>query len=115
MLNIDFSFNQLAKITKAEVISIDNTDIAINNIIIDSRKASDPQSCIFVALKSNRNDGHNYIQNLFDKGFRYFLISDYKPNLPKANYLIVKDSLKALQKIGKKHKEKFNLNKNFLI
>ncbi|HAH23496.1 MAG TPA: hypothetical protein DCL77_07030, partial [Prolixibacteraceae bacterium] len=37
------------------------TEILISSIAIDSRTIFDPESSLFFALKTERNDGHRYI------------------------------------------------------
>ena len=83
----------------------------IENILIDSRQINAPQKSIFVALISEKNDGHKYIQNAYEKGVRNFLISDntqINPHL-KANFILVSNTLFALQKLAKSHRNKFDL------
>lgn len=109
MLNINYKLEEIAKITKAVKI-IKNLDCElIKDIIIDSRKINKVDNSIFIALKTDRNNGHNYINELAEKGLKNFIISEYNEKLPKANYIIVKDTLKALQIIGANHKKKHNL------
>lgn len=43
---------------------------------IDSRSITDPTNAIFIAIKSNTGDGHNYISQLYEKGVRKFWIED---------------------------------------
>ena len=41
-----------------------NRNMAINRLLIDSRALSFPEDTLFVAVVSNRNDGHKYIPGL---------------------------------------------------
>jgi alanine racemase len=82
----------------------------VKKILIDSRQYSAAGDTLFIALKSARNNGHNFINELYEKGVRNFLVSE-KPNLsayPLANFIVVEDTKFALQKIAQKHREKFN-------
>ncbi len=83
----------------------------IENILIDSRQINAPHKSIFVALISNKNDGHQYIQNAYEKGVRNFLVSNKKAinSLPKANFILVDNTLLALQKLTSFHRNQFNL------
>ena len=83
----------------------------IENVLIDSRQINAPQKSIFVALISAKNDGHQYIQNAYEKGVRNFLVSDSKVfrSIPKANFIVVENTLIALQKLATAHRNKFNL------
>lgn len=37
-------------------------------LLIDSRTVVQPETAIFFALQTGRNDGHQYIQDLIQKG-----------------------------------------------
>lgn len=68
-------------------------------LLTDSRSLSFPEETLFFALRSERNDGHNYIDDLYRRGVRNFVvettdgISDYSD----ANFLVVPSTLAALQ------------------
>jgi len=82
----------------------------IKKLLIDSRQFLIANETLFIALKSNRNNGNNYINELYEKGVKNFLVSE-KPNLslyPSANFIVVEDTRIALQKIAQKHRKKFN-------
>ena len=83
----------------------------IDNILIDSRQINAPKQSIFVALISSKNDGHQYLQSAYKKGVKNFLVSDDKvvDDFPKANFIIVDNTLIALQKLVTAHRNKFNL------
>ncbi len=83
----------------------------IDNILIDSRQINAPHKSIFVALISDKNDGHQYLQNAYEKGVRNFLISDNKfsKQLTNANFIIVPNTLISLQQLATTHRNKFNL------
>ncbi len=85
-----------------------NCNIAINRLLIDSRALSFPEDTLFVAIVSNRNDGHKYIPALYRKNVRNFLVSKLLPDfkeLPEANFIVVKDTLKALQELAAGHRK----------
>ncbi len=79
----------------------------ITEFLYDSRKLIHPESSIFIAIKSQKNDGHNYIKDLYKKGVRYF-ITEEKVNLEDATFFQVDNSVNALQKIAAFHRKKFN-------
>lgn len=80
----------------------------INHFSIDSRGITNSSSTLFFALKTQTGNGHKYINDLYEKGVRNFIVSE-KVTLKNANVILVKDSLKALQLLAKKHREKFNI------
>lgn len=62
-----------------------------NNLITDSRFAE--KDSIFCAIKGERIDGHQFIDSLFDKGIRTFVISkNYSHPLPQGGCYIEVDS-----------------------
>lgn len=88
------------------------TDSTITTLLTDSRKLSNPKETLFFALTSETNDGHNYVKELYTLGVRNFVVSSKLAGWEKlndANFLIVKDTLKALQKIATYHRRKFDI------
>lgn len=82
-----------------------------NDILIDSRKLINTHNNLFIALKSSRNDGHRFINELYDKGVCNFIVSkiDDEHLTKNANFILVDDTLKALQDIGAYHRQQFNI------
>ncbi len=88
----------------------EDEEISIGHLLTDSRKIIHPEQTLFCAIKTDRNDGHLYINDLQKKGVKNFIVSkkpfsDHKFN--HVNYLICKDTLNALQKIAAHHRSKF--------
>lgn len=92
--------------------SIKTNDAVIANLLTDSRRLSNPTQTLFFALKTKTNDGHNYVQELYADGVRNFVVSTKKSawnKLSDANFLVVKDTLDALQKLVAYHRRKFDI------
>jgi alanine racemase len=83
----------------------------INDILIDSRKLISTHNNLFIALKSDRNDGKKFIKELFNKGVYNFIVNKLEDEHAKlnANFIVVGNTLKALQDIGTFHRNKFNI------
>lgn len=80
-------------------------------ISIDSRSVVAPESTMFFALKGKNHDGHDYVENLYERGVRRFVISEKREayaSLREAEFYVVEDVLKALQTYAKGHREKMN-------
>ena len=45
-------------------------------ISIDSRSVIAPEATMFFALKGKNHDGHDYVQGLYERGVRDFVISE---------------------------------------
>jgi len=83
----------------------------IRNLVIDSRKVSHPERSLFIAIAAARRDGHSFIADAYEKGIRSFLVHrpiDTAP-FPDANFLLVKDTLSALQQIVTAYRKQFSI------
>lgn len=105
-----YHIKQIAEIIDALLTGPDNS--AIQHILIDSRQITEAQNTLFVALQTKRNDGHQYIFDLYQKGVRTFLVSYVPDNCRQINnacFLVVKDTLFALQQLTAFHRRQFNI------
>ncbi len=78
-------------------------------ISIDSRSVVTPESTMFFALKGINHDGHDYVEDLYKRGVRKFVISEKRDayaSLKEAKFYVVEDVLRALQTYAKGHREK---------
>ena len=86
-------------------------DIAF--ILTDSRSLCFPEETLFFALQTNRNDGHKYIPELYQRGVRNFVVTnvpaDRAETYPDANFLKVSNTLKALQRLAERHRDEFDI------
>lgn len=89
------------------------TDAKIGWILTDSRSLCFPEETLFFAIRSERNDGHKYIADLYGRGVRCFVVETLPDNTdadyPKANFLKVSSTVEALQRLAEKHREEFNI------
>lgn len=82
----------------------------IHRVLIDSRHPFDPIGSLFVALRTDRGDGHAYIPELIKKGCTYFLVDHIPEGLDGvANFLLVDDTLKALHQWAAIHRNQFSI------
>lgn len=73
----------------------------INYLLTDSRSLESPEDSLFFAIPTAGNDGHKYIRSLYDQGVKNFVVNKIPENMADVddvNWLIVKDSVDALQK-----------------
>ena len=86
-----------------------NPTINIEDIFIDSRNIVPINQSLFVSLHSERRDGHQFIENLYNLGYRNFLVNlAFNHTLfLEANFLKVSNVLEALQKIAVYHRNQF--------
>lgn len=104
-----YEIKKIADIIGGELIKF-SKDNYIKNLVIDSRRLITSQHSLFFAIHGQRHDGHQYMQDLYRKGVRNFVISRFSENVDLffgANIIKVKDSLEALQKLAAYHRSRF--------
>ena len=102
--------NKIAQIIDA--IDTNVADAGINWLLTDSRTLSFPAESLFFAIQTKRNDGHNYIVELYQQNLRYFVVSEIRPEfsaLENAVFLKVDDTLAALQHLVSVHRQSFDI------
>ena len=85
----------------------------IGFILTDSRSLCFPEETLFFALVTERNNGHHYIPELYQRGVRNFVVSavpvGYDKLYPEANFLKVVDTRKALQRLAERRRDEFDI------
>lgn len=84
----------------------------INYVVFDSRMILPSLNSLFFALKTKQNDGHNYIEDLFKKGLRNFVVNNHFSEFETfsdANFLCVENTTKALQQFAAHHRKQFDI------
>jgi len=105
----EYTINEVADIVSG-ALTVNTINTQISDIAIDSRKLNSPLTSLFFALVTSRNDGHKYIEDLIKQGVQNFCVSVIPDNLGnKANFIMVEDTLIALQKLTAHHRMKFNI------
>ena len=94
---------------------IGSADAQIGWLLTDSRSLCFPEETLFFALKTQRNDGHRYIADLYRRGVRNFVVSAVPSgfsggsSVADANFLIVPSPLAALQRLAERHRDEFDI------
>ena len=90
-----------------------NSEGQIRWLLTDSRSLCFPEETLFFALKSQRNDGHRYIDSLYRRGVRMFVVEQVPEHqdirYPDANFLRVPSPLAALQRLAERHRDEFDI------
>ncbi|MBC7948305.1 MAG: alanine racemase [Chitinophagaceae bacterium] len=108
MYRLKYSLRHIAKIIgSASYVPESPVDI----LLLDSRKVHSPATSLFFALAGKRRDGHSYIEELYEKGIRSFVVSARIDTLsfPDAAFVTVPDTLKALQELAAFHRSRFEI------
>jgi Alr-MurF fusion protein len=86
-----------------------DTDIFVDHISIDSRSLQNGSGTLFIALSGLNNDAHLYIAELIEKGVHNFVVQNIPENsVGKANFLVVQNTLKALQEFAAYYRNIFH-------
>ena len=92
---------------------IGNADANIGWLLTDSRSLCFPEETLFFAIRTQRNDGHHYIPELYRRGVRNFVVEDVPDDAmgsyPDANFLKVTATLAALQRLAERHRDEFDI------
>ena len=92
---------------------IGQNDANVGWILTDSRSLCFPEETLFFAIRTQRNDGHNYIPELYRRGVRNFVVetvpADADSGFRNANFLKVTNTLAALQRLAERHRDEFDI------
>ena len=81
----------------------------IDTISIDSRSLQNGNGTLFFAIDGINHDGHEYIPSLIESGVCYFVVEKLPAELDaNANFLVVKDTIDALQRLAAYHRSLFD-------
>ena len=107
MTQNQYTMEVLAGITGATLIG--PGELAIDQLLTDSRRLIFPAETLFFALKTSSNNGHRYVADLYSSGVRAFVVqqSFITDPYPEAAFLKVPDVLRALQAIAAAHRAHF--------
>lgn len=85
-----------------------NPQQEIQTLLLDSRNIFNPENTIFIAITNKKgNDGHKFIEELYNKGIRSFIVEiipDVLKEKKDVNVIQVKDSRLALVSLGKENR-----------
>ena len=86
--------------------NITDASLKIKSVTMDSRKVE--EGSLFVAIKGERVDGHDFMNDCFSKGATAVLC-DHVPEGVKGPCIVVKDTVKGLQELAKWYRESLNV------
>lgn len=102
-----YDIEKIAEIIGAK--RIGSTPSTINWLLIDSRSLCFPDETLFFALKTRKNDGHRYIDELRRRGVRNFVVEKAPKDVKDCNFLVVPSPLAALQSLAAYHRRLFDI------
>lgn len=103
-----YQISQIATLIGAR--RVGDTEQRIDWLLTDSRSLCFPETTLFFALRTPRGDGHLFIPELYRRGVRSFVV-DSVPSVDcsGANFLVVPNTLQALQRLAERHRDSFNI------
>ena len=83
-------------------------DVEVSDVVTDSRNSVFGRGAMFVAMRGATHDSHKYIEQMYARSVRAFLVEQQPEKLlPDAGYLYVDNSLEALQRLAAEHRRNF--------
>jgi Alr-MurF fusion protein len=104
-----YNIKHITQIISATALQQGN-NAPIEHILTDSRKLLFPETSIFFAMQGQGRHGNTFINNLYQKGVRNFVVDNNFKEVEKytdANFLVVDDVLVALQTLAAYHRHQF--------
>ena len=103
-----YTIENIASVVKGRLQSTD-PHAEIEQLLIDSRKLTYPATSLFFALDGPRRNGHLFIEDLYRRGVRNFVVhrSTDPGSIPGSNIVTVDDTLAALQALAAHHRNQF--------
>ena len=109
MLGISLTYNEIK--LSINGIASSNENKLIEDISIDSRTVLIPEKTAFFCIKGKHHDAHDYINLLYAKGVRCFIVNQIPKDISilKNTYFIqVENSITALQDLARYYRQKFS-------
>lgn len=109
MDTISYTINDIAVILEGSL-TLNNTAVVyIQHLLTDSRKIVSAPSSLFFAIKGDRRNGHEFIDDVYNAGVRNFVIADIEAskNFADCNFILINDTLSALQHLAAQHRSRF--------
>lgn len=107
---VNYTIENICSVVGGKLHLLDSSHTSVLHLLTDSRKIVTPEFSLFFAIKGDRRDGHEFIESLIQTGVYNFVIS--KPEFivdKKANFILVEDTLSAMQKLAAFHRRQFEI------
>jgi alanine racemase len=103
-----YTIEKIGSIIDAESV-LSNKDAVIEHLATDSRSTTFASTSLFFALKTEHRNGIAFLEDAYQQGVRNFVIQEkiVVSKYADANFLFVKNSLKALQTLAACHRKRF--------
>lgn len=112
---INYTVEQITNNTGGKLLIQNDTIPPPGYIALDSRKISFPQATIFFGINTSHRSSNEFVEDLYKKGVRNFLLEDDQVDLNKlkgANVIVVQNTIQALQKLAIHHRKSHDVLAN---
>ncbi|HCQ30491.1 MAG TPA: hypothetical protein DIU39_09405, partial [Flavobacteriales bacterium] len=107
---MNYTVKDIAQIVSGEILNESSESNNVHSVITDSRIAHIRKNEMFVALVGKNFNAHDFIENVYQKGGRIFLVSQAPQIIHSdASYILVEDTLQALQTLAAYHRQQFEI------
>jgi UDP-N-acetylmuramyl pentapeptide synthase len=93
----NYTIENIALIINGKLLLKSNGHDKIAHLLFDTRKIIFAETSLFFALKSNKNNGHKYLNDAYEAGIRNFIVSE-STDISKIPILFWLKTLKLLYK-----------------
>ncbi len=107
---MQYTIEQIAEILQGKN-HLPSPQSKVTRLLTDSRSLGFPEDTLFFAIKTRHGDGHNYIEELYKRGVKHFVVNDETlcNRYADANFIVVDNSLSALQALSAHHRRQFDI------
>ncbi|WP_324672536.1 bifunctional UDP-N-acetylmuramoyl-tripeptide:D-alanyl-D-alanine ligase/alanine racemase [Hymenobacter sp. GOD-10R] len=109
------TFSDLPALTGGTLLQAGPEGVAIHQLLLDSRRIGQPSGALFFAIRGAQHNGHRYLPDLYRRGVRLFVVDRLEEvpgelgAYPDAGFLMVANSLAALQAVAAYHRRQFRI------
>lgn len=104
-----YTISQVVQALEATRVMLSTPDAVVSQLLTDSRSLSHPGESLFFALSTAMGDGHRYVDDLYGRGVRSFVVEKFEgfEVHDDANYIVTPNTLAALQLLAARHRQRF--------
>lgn len=104
-----YTGEQLQSLLPCRASQLHSPQAVVTAVVFDSRQVLENDKSIFVAIKTEKNDGHFFVEDAYKKGIRNFIVESSEKVEPfsDVNFFVVENSVEALQTLAAFHRKQF--------
>jgi alanine racemase len=103
-MKLELTYSELCSQLNGKSVGVPFVEI-IQEVVYDTRKINPSAGLVFFALNGPFRSGESYISAAYDKGVRVFVVHQVPDNFLDASFIVVDDTLAALQRLAKRYRD----------